>query len=222
MAIGNWQSRALIRVCSPSGGAVRRSRTERAAGSSVAFLDPFAGIPLRPAAEAAVHLPHFVGEDTWRGNCLPTEGAAIPSLCQPLHTVGYEAYVSIMSEHNNSQIDRARAMRRDPTWSELRLWEVLRRGQLGVRFRRQHPVGPYIVDFVALQPGLVVEVDGASHHSESPRNRERRDSYLRSNRLAVLHFSDDDVRKRLDSVLFVIRATLEDSNEQWEHERDPW
>jgi len=91
-----------------------------------------------------------------------------------------------------------------------------------VRFRRQHPIGPYIVDFVALQPGLVVEADGATHHSESLKNRARRDSYLRSNGLAVLHFSDDDVGKRLDSVLFVIRATLKDPNVQWEHERDPW
>ena len=127
-----------------------------------------------------------------------------------------------MARSDNSQVDRARAMRRDPTWAELRLWEALRRGQLGVRFRRQHPVGRFIVDFIALRPRLVVEADGASHDSETLGERADRDGYLRSRSLAVLHFTDDEVDQRLEAVLYVIRATLEDPNHQWVHQRNPW
>ena len=113
-------------------------------------------------------------------------------------------------------------MRKDPTWSELRLWEALRRSQLGVRFRRQHPVGPFIVDFAALRSRLIVEADGLTHDSESPNDRSRRDAYLRSRGFAVLHFMDDDINHRLESVLFAIAATLADPDCQWTYEENPW
>jgi very-short-patch-repair endonuclease len=57
--------------------------------------------------------------------------------------------------------DRARVLRRDQTEAEKKLWMKLRnRGILGVKFRRQYPVGPYIADFCALDRGLIVELDG--------------------------------------------------------------
>ncbi|NIP94501.1 MAG: DUF559 domain-containing protein, partial [Akkermansiaceae bacterium] len=49
-----------------------------------------------------------------------------------------------MARHRQHQINHARAMRRDSTWGEIRMWQQLRGGQLGVRFRRQEPIGPYI------------------------------------------------------------------------------
>ena len=65
-------------MCSPSGGAVRRSRTEGATDSNSAFIGPLSGSPLRPAATAAVHLPHFVGEDTLSGSMLDTNRDRTP------------------------------------------------------------------------------------------------------------------------------------------------
>ena len=59
----------------------------------------------------------------------------------------------------------ARAMRKAPTQSEALLWAQLRGRKLGVRFRRQHPIDRYIVDFFAACARLVVEVDGAVHDS---------------------------------------------------------
>ena len=68
---------------------------------------------------------------------------------------------------------RARAMRFAPTPSEDALWQLLRRGALGVRFRRQVVLGPYVVDFCAPSVRLVVEVDGAVHARQAERDAER-------------------------------------------------
>ncbi len=60
--------------------------------------------------------------------------------------------------------DRARTLRRLPTETEQRCWQALRKLQIeGVKFRRQHLIGPYIVDFVALSHKLIIEVDGSQH-----------------------------------------------------------
>ncbi len=72
---------------------------------------------------------------------------------------------------------RARAMRGAPTDAELRLWRLLRDRRLcGLKFRRQVPVGPYIVDFLCVGAKLIVEADGAQH-AENP-GEETRDAYL--------------------------------------------
>jgi len=61
----------------------------------------------------------------------------------------------------------ARKLRRTPTDAEIRLWSRLRRKQLeGFRFRRQHPLGPYVVDFFCAAAKLIVEVDGGQHAND--------------------------------------------------------
>jgi lysyl-tRNA synthetase class 2 len=60
-------------------------------------------------------------------------------------------------------MDSVKRMRRAPTDAEHRLWERLRNQQAGFKFRRQHRVGGYIVDFICVERGLVVEVDGGQH-----------------------------------------------------------
>jgi 2-isopropylmalate synthase len=76
-----------------------------------------------------------------------------------------------------NQRSRARAMRGAPTDAELHLWRLLRDRRLnGFKFRRQVPVGRYIVDFLCLGSRLIVEADG-SQHAESPRDQAR-DAYL--------------------------------------------
>ena len=107
-------------------------------------------------------------------------------------------------------------MRRDPTWAELRLWEALRRSRLGVRFRRQEPLGPYIADFLCNSHRLVVEVDGISHGFGDQGYAERRDRWLRERGWAVLHFSDESVYRNLEGIVIAIAATLEDPGRQWD------
>lgn len=74
----------------------------------------------------------------------------------------------VRDECGGRAVARARAMRAQPTFVERRLWEAIRRRQLGgVKFRRQHPIGPYIVDFFAATERLAVDVDGPGHLEET-------------------------------------------------------
>ena len=69
--------------------------------------------------------------------------------------------------------DMARDLRAAATPAEARLWRFLRNGGLGVRFRRQEPVGPWVVDLLASRPKVAVELDGA-HHLREPDARKLR------------------------------------------------
>jgi len=77
------------------------------------------------------------------------------------------------------------------TDTERRLWSLLRDTQLGVRFRRQVPVGPYIVDFLSRKAKLIVELDGSQHYEKKSLIYDaRRDDYLKDRGFMVLRFSD--------------------------------
>jgi very-short-patch-repair endonuclease len=94
----------------------------------------------------------------------------------------------------------ARTLRIGMTDAERRLWSGLRGEQLGVKFRRQHPLGPYVLDFACLAPKLVVEVDG-SQHLEQVSYDERRDAWLRSQGFQVLRFWANEVMTETEAVL---------------------
>ena len=90
-------------------------------------------------------------------------------------------------------------MGRNMTGFELDLWRCLNRNQLGVHFRRQHPIGIYIVDFAAVSVRLVVEIDGGTHADldrEAMRDRELRERGWR-----VEHFTNSQVGHDLDGVV---------------------
>ena len=97
-------------------------------------------------------------------------------------------------------------MRRAMTREETLLWKHLRGGALGVKFRRQHHIGPYIVDFACIPARLVVEVDG-SQHAESSYDS-RRDRYLRRRGFVVLRFWNEDVWENIFWTVFRIREVL--------------
>ncbi len=99
-------------------------------------------------------------------------------------------------------------MRSDQTEAERLLWWAIRRRDLGVRFRRQHPVGPYIVDFVCLSEKLIVEVDGEHHDEATDGSRDR--ELVRSG-FRVLRFWNGDVFLELDLVLEEIVRAIEGS-----------
>jgi very-short-patch-repair endonuclease len=103
---------------------------------------------------------------------------------------------------------RARALRRDMSLPEVVLWECLRGRRLnGLRFRRQHPIGPYILDFYCSSARLAVEVDGAAHDfQERARHDKRREAWLGEHGVRVLRFTAQDVLRDegLEGVLTMI------------------
>jgi very-short-patch-repair endonuclease len=96
-----------------------------------------------------------------------------------------------------------------PGRTERKLWAHLRLRQVhGHKFRRQRPIGPYIVDFVCLEERLVIEVDG-SQHLERALLDARRDDYLASLGFRVLRFWDNQVLNETDAIIEVIAQVLE-------------
>ena len=104
-------------------------------------------------------------------------------------------------------IVRAQQLRTNQTSAEAILWHRLRARHLaGHRFRRQHPIGPYIVDFVCLGARLIVEVDGPTH-DKAARDR-KRDQDLAERGFRTLRFCNNDVYENLDGVLEMIVNNL--------------
>ena len=91
---------------------------------------------------------------------------------------------------------------------ELRLWGVLRgKAFSGLRFRRQHPIGPYILDFYCPAAHLAVEVDGEGHgHPDRAAHDARRDKWLADRGVATLRIAAIEVRDNPDGVLMAILA----------------
>jgi very-short-patch-repair endonuclease len=106
----------------------------------------------------------------------------------------------------------ARAMRNDATRAETMLWQQIRSRQMdGVKFRRQVPLKGYILDFVAFEEMLIIEVDG-SQHAESRRDAAR-DALFRADGFRVMRFWNEEVETGLDFVCRSILAALKDCGE---------
>ena len=104
----------------------------------------------------------------------------------------------------------ARALRRDMTEAERIIWYNVRAHRFqGVSFRRQAPIGPYIVDFVCHAAKLIIEVDGGQHFEAKNIVRDmRRDTYLAAQGYRVLRFNNLDVMTNKSGVLDTIAAAL--------------
>ncbi len=100
-------------------------------------------------------------------------------------------------------IKRTKILRRRMTDAEVILWSQLRRRAAdGFRFRRQHPIGPYVADFACAMRRLVIEVDGVTHSTDYEIELDRRrDAYLRSRGWQIFRVTNEDVYKRLNAVL---------------------
>ena len=110
----------------------------------------------------------------------------------------------------DAKVQQARALRQSPTAAEQLLWRHLRNRQLaGAKFRRQHPLGPYILDFVCLAQGLVVEVDGGQHADLQAQAYDRqRSAWLQQQGLQVLRFWNHDVMQQTHEVLAQLLQAL--------------
>jgi very-short-patch-repair endonuclease len=104
-------------------------------------------------------------------------------------------------------VRRARDLRQPLTPQEQKLWRRLRNRQLfGLKFRRQHPIGPFVVDFFCHQHRLVVEIDG-HHHAEPEQQRqdEARTAWLEEEQaLRIIRFSNREVDRNIEGVLVEI------------------
>jgi very-short-patch-repair endonuclease len=105
------------------------------------------------------------------------------------------------------EVAAARQLRRTMTLPEVMLWEELRGAKIDVKFRRQHPIGPYVVDFFASSPRLAIEIDGIAHDSRVAGDVAR-DAFLRENGFDVMRFAATDVMKEMDLVLAAIVARV--------------
>ncbi|WP_301340846.1 endonuclease domain-containing protein [Azospirillum brasilense] len=103
--------------------------------------------------------------------------------------------------------NRAVQMRRDSTEVEKIVWQRLRNAQMGAKFRRQEPIVGFIVDFVAHDHRLVIELDGGQHAEQAPYD-ERRTRMLEQAGFRVLRFWNNDVNDNLEGVLETIRTAL--------------
>jgi very-short-patch-repair endonuclease len=110
---------------------------------------------------------------------------------------------------NSKSIQRARRLRSNSTEVEKSLWATLRgRRFLKFKFRRQHPVGRYVVDFVCISRKLIVELDGGQHALRQNQDRLRTRN-LESEGFRVIRFWNNDVNANLEGVLTMILGALE-------------
>jgi very-short-patch-repair endonuclease len=103
---------------------------------------------------------------------------------------------------------KARQLRRDPTDAERRMWSALRDRRLAkYKFRRQHPIGPFIVDFACTRYALVVEIDGTQHAENVAENR--RTAFLQRQGWQVIRFWNNDVLSNTNGVIETILRALQ-------------
>jgi very-short-patch-repair endonuclease len=114
-----------------------------------------------------------------------------------------------VARYPSVQKGRARKLRENQTDVESKLWSRLRDRQFnGVKFRRQHPIGAFVVDFCCVERGLVVELDGGQHAERSDVD-ERRTRVLERLGYRVLRFWDSEVISNFDGMLERISEALE-------------
>lgn len=111
-----------------------------------------------------------------------------------------------MGGRGGSPLANAKRMRRNPTDAERRLWSILR-GKRLAGYKRQQPLGPYIVDFVNFQYRLIVEADG-SQHAENPADQ-KHDAWLTARGFSVRRFWNNDILTNTEQVAQAIWHALQ-------------
>ena len=95
------------------------------------------------------------------------------------------------------------------TDAERYLWNYIKNEQIGVRFRRQHIIGDYIVDFICLKQKLIIEVDGGYHNDPTQQQKDRiRQNWLESMGYKVLRFNNNDIFHQIESVITIIKQNI--------------
>ena len=103
----------------------------------------------------------------------------------------------------------ARKNRNNQTNAEICLWQHLRCGALGVKFKRQHIIYDYIVDFVCLEKNLIIEVDGAYHYTNEQMTHDAyRTDDLERVGFKILRFANEDVINKTNTVINIIKDNI--------------
>ena len=113
-----------------------------------------------------------------------------------------------MPEWKPRNTARAQALRREATPEERELWRYLARSQLGAKFSRQMPVGPFFADFLCRELRLVIELDGFSHDLAPDRDASR-DRWMAREGYTVLRFANAEVFGNVEGVVTAIRLAVE-------------
>ena len=101
----------------------------------------------------------------------------------------------------------ARALRRQLTQPEARLWQVLRERPQGLKFRKQHPIGPYVLDFYCAAAKLGIEIDGEAHGmGDGPSADARRDEWLRGRGVRILRIPARELYGDIEPAVLLILA----------------
>ncbi|MFA5931765.1 MAG: endonuclease domain-containing protein [Candidatus Paceibacterota bacterium] len=100
---------------------------------------------------------------------------------------------------------KARYLRKEETKAEKMLWQELRNKKLGIKFRRQHPIDKFILDFYAPEINLAIELDG-SIHTENKEYDKMRTEHLKSKNINVIRFWNSEVENNLKKVINKIKA----------------
>jgi len=112
-----------------------------------------------------------------------------------------------MNLKKRNEITIARKLRINSTDTEKYLWKYLRERQLeGIKFRRQHPIGKYIVDFINLEKKIIIELDGGQHLDN--KKDKLRDRWLKEQGYKVLRFWDNEVLINIEGVMESIRKKI--------------
>ena len=120
--------------------------------------------------------------------------------------------LDISESLRRKMVELARQFRREPTKSEELLWQALRGKKLGgLKFRRQQPIGPFVVDFYNSEHRLVIEVDGPIHDRQKHADQERQ-AMLELLGLNVLRIKAELVEKDMNTALEIIRAKIRELN----------
>jgi len=121
---------------------------------------------------------------------------------------GSAGYLTGNSKIIGTLLSRAKEMRKNPTKAESLLWNELRTKKLGNKFRQQHPIDNYIVDFVCLSKRLIIEVDGEIHQYQLEKDGERELLLKEKKGFRILRFTNDEVINNRETVLSKIKETL--------------
>jgi very-short-patch-repair endonuclease len=104
---------------------------------------------------------------------------------------------------------RRKELRNNSTPQEIILWVYLKKSQLGFKFRRQHSIGGYIVDFYCPLKKLVIEIDGSQHYQKNAVKYDAiRSNFLKGLNLRILRFSNGDINANMEGVLMKIKSKL--------------
>ncbi len=119
-----------------------------------------------------------------------------------------------MKRQSPKQTAFARQLRRNQTEAEKTLWKYLRSKQFNdTKFRRQHPVGPYIADFACIENKLIVEVDGGQHNEQQNSSHDmKRTEWLKDQGYQILRFWNNDVLTNTDGVREKIWGALNENS----------